>query len=592
MPPPLPLIAAPTPQLDWSRGAIPAAQDFDDIYFSVDGGLEETETVFLKGCGLPERWQDGQDHVIGELGFGSGLNFLTTWQIFERAAPAAQKLEFISIEKFPFTRDMLRKALSHWPQFTQKSDRLIALWPGPVKGLHRIHLTPRITLTLYIDDVETALDQMNGYVDSWFLDGFSPQKNQAMWSGKVMSSIAARSHNKTRLATFTVAGDVRRALIEAGFDVTKHAGFGRKRHRLEVHYPKGPLKPPTPSVNPVIIGGGIAGASLCRSAALQGITPKLIHNDPDMIRAASGNPTALVKPRLDLQDRPESRFFLSSYLYALRAYEDSDSDNNIIHSYGIEQIAKDAPEAARFNKIIDQAPLPHTHLKPHAHGLCFPSALVINPKDVTTQWRQGADHQTASLTNISKANDQWQALDHKGDVIAASNIMIIASGAGVRDIRLPSGEKIAAHLSLRFSRGQLTWAQDKSGAVKTAIAYGGYAVPLGNDILLGATHNRLDGRDDYALRAEDDHHNIALAHNYLNQSIQPLHKDGRVSLRVTTASTLPLIMEIEPGLWVMAGLGSRGFVFAPLLADQLISRLMQKPPSVTPALWTKVSRLK
>jgi len=589
MPPPLPLIAAPMPQLDWSRGAVPAAQDFDDIYFSVDGGPEETQTVFLKGCGLPERWQDGQDHTIGELGFGSGLNFLTTWQMFDRAASASQKLEFISIEKFPFTRDMLRKALSHWPQLAEQSNRLIELWPGPVKGLHHIHLTPRIALTLYIDDVDTALDQMSGYVDSWFLDGFSPQKNKAMWSDKVMSAIAAHSHSKTRLATFTVAGDVRRALSKAGFDVTKQTGFGRKRHRLEVHYPNGPIKPITAAINPVIIGGGIAGASLCRAAALQGLTPKLIESDPDMTRAASANPAALVKPRLDLQDREESRFFLASYLYALRAYESCSDDPNIIYSRGIEQAAKTASEAARFNKILDQAPLPQTHLKPHAKGLFFPSALVINPKAITAQWKQAEDHQTAAIANISKVNGQWQALGHKGDIIAASKVMIIASGAGVRDIRLPNGQTIAAHLSLRFSRGQLTWAQDKSGAIKTPRAYGGYAVPLGGNILLGATHDRLDERDDYALRPEDDQHNIALAHHYLNKSIQPIDKNGRVSLRVTQASTLPLIIEIKPGLWVMTALGSRGFVFAPLLAHSLMTHLNGKAPCLTPKLWAKLS---
>jgi len=71
MPPPLPLTAAPTPDLDWSRDATPVATDFGDIYFSTDGGTAETQTVFLKGCGLPERWQTGTDHIIGELGFAT-----------------------------------------------------------------------------------------------------------------------------------------------------------------------------------------------------------------------------------------------------------------------------------------------------------------------------------------------------------------------------------------------------------------------------------------------------------------------------------------------------------------------------------------
>jgi len=589
MPPPLPLTAAPTPRLDWSRADTPVAEDFDDIYFSTDGGVKETEIVFLKGCGLPERWESGEDHIIGELGFGSGLNLLTSWQAFECHAASTQRLDFISIEKFPFTADMLKTALSHWPQFADKTARLLTLWPGPVKGVHRLHLTPRVTLTLYIEDIDTALHHMSTPVDSWFLDGFSPSKNPAMWTPHIMKRLAALSHAQTQLATFTVAGSVRSALSAASFSVSKETGFGRKRHRLEARFEGGPIKPQSPSIAPLIIGGRIAGASLCRAAKIRNITPTLIQDDPDMALAASGNPAALVKPRLDLQDRPESRFFLASYLYALTAYEDSDDD--IILSRGISQIAKDEKERARFEKITAQKPLPAKHLTAHSDGLHFPSALTLNPKALTALWKSGIESKTNTIARISKVNDLWQAHDADGQIIAAAKTVIIASGAGVRDIKLTSGETIAQHLALRFSRGQLTWAQlnTEKGAINTPTAYGGYAIPIGEDILLGATHDRLDDRDDYELRPEDDDHNLEKARKYLDTPLTQVTKPGRASLRVTTANTLPLTIEIEDGLWVMTGLGSRGFVFAPLLAEQLMSHLMQKAPSVTPELWSKIS---
>lgn len=586
MPPPIPLTAAPTPRLDWSREATPIAEDFGDVYFSTDGGLDEARTVFLKGCGLPMRWADGIDHVIGELGFGSGLNFLTTWQAFEDVAAPQQKLDFISVEKFPFTRDMMRKALSHWPQLAKESARLIALWPGPVKGVHRLHLSPNITLTLYIDDVMAALGQMSALVDSWFLDGFNPSKNPNMWSTEIMRRVSALSHGQTRLATFTVAGEVRSALIESGFSVDKKEGFGRKRHRLEAHIKTGSKPPQKPDVSALVIGGGIAAASLCHAARRKGFPLSFIHNDEDMAFAASANPAALVKPRLDLQDREESRFFLASYLYALRVYEDSCTDDSIIHSRGITQIAKHEAELARFKKIAAQAPLPAQHLTQHPRGLNFPSALTIKPKALISSWIDGAKRRIATVTQIEKDGEIWQARDETGQIIASSKIMIIASGAGLRDIKLPSGETIAAHLSLRFSRGQLTWAR---GRVNASTAYGGYAIPMDDNILLGATHERLDSRDDYALRPEDDLHNLDQVRKYLDPSIQPLARKGRAALRVTTANTLPQVINLQPGLWVMTGLGSRGFVFAPLLAENLVSHLMQKAPSLTPALWGKFS---
>ncbi|MEP6343997.1 MAG: tRNA (5-methylaminomethyl-2-thiouridine)(34)-methyltransferase MnmD [Maricaulaceae bacterium] len=573
MPPPLPLTAAPTPDLDWSRQDTPVATGFDDIYFSTDGGIEETQTVFLKGCDLPTRWENGEDHTIGELGFGSGLNLLVAWQAFEAILKADQHLDFISIEKFPFTTDMLRRALSHWPDLKPFSDRLITLWPGPVKGVHRLNLSPQVSLTLYIDDVGPALDQMSQPVDSWFLDGFSPAKNPAMWSPEIMQKLARLSHSETRLATFTVAGDVRRALTEARFDVEKVEGFGRKRHRLEARFPNGPSKPNPTRLTPLIIGGGIGGASLVKAFAARGHNAKLIHDDPQMQRAASGNPAAMIKPRLDLQDRPESRFFLAAYLHALRAYEDGGK----ILSRGILQFAKDEKEQARFEKILSQAPLPTDHMQAHAKGLNFPKALVIDPVKTVTAWREPAETMTAQVTKLTQIDGMWHALGADGQSLDQSKLMIVASGAGVKTIELEDQGTLADILALRFSRGQLTWA---NGPLEQATAYGGYAVNIDGDILLGATHDRLDGRDPYALRNEDDAHNLTMAKAFLGDGFKLSERKGRASLRVTTANTLPKVVEVAPRLWVMTGLGSRGFVFAPLRAEQIAAHLCGQPVAV------------
>ena len=182
-----------------------------------------------------------------------------------------------------------------------------------------------------------------------------------------------------RLGTFTVAGNVRQALIEAGFEVEKKQGFGRKRHRLEARFPGKPDKE-TPIVTPTIIGAGIAGASLARAFARRGITP-ILHHDPSH-PAASHNPAALVKPRLDLQDRPESRFFLASYLYALSAYQDYTLMEGITH------IPKSNEEIARFEKLNHQAPLPPEHLNFDLQNkaLILGKSLVIPPQDILKDW--------------------------------------------------------------------------------------------------------------------------------------------------------------------------------------------------------------
>jgi len=470
MPAPMPLTQCNPPKLDWSRPGTPAATDFGDIYFSTDGGLEETHAVFLQGCGLPEGWQNSQRYVIGELGFGSGLNFLATWRLWDSTKTPHSCLHFVSIEKFPFNKDQLEKALSAWPELKFYVDQLISVWPGRVKGFHRLHFGD-VTLTLIHDDVD-ALDELDASIDAWFLDGFSPAKNPEMWSTAIMRKLAGLSTAGTRLATFTVAGAVRSALKDAGFETEKKEGFGRKRHRLEAYYP-GISKEVKFDIAPAIVGAGIAGASLVKAFARRGITPLVYHVLNH--EAASHNPAAIIKPRLDLQDRPESRFFLSSYLYALNAYRE------YAVSQGIKHIAKTDAEQVRFLKLIKQAPLPDTHLTMTDNTLFFRRSLTINPKIVLADW----------LNIELLEGNEWH--DH--------SLAILAAGYGIKELLK------AQSTALRYSRGQLTWAKPHDG-LKFPMTYGGYALPLEEGILLGVTHDRVGSFDPFTSIKEHDFKNI------------------------------------------------------------------------------------
>ncbi len=556
---PQPLTLSPSPDLDWSRPTTPAASDFGDIYFSTDGGLNESRTVFLHGCGIPEAWQKTERFVIGELGFGSGLNFLATWQMWDKTKPKNGHLHFVSIEKFPFDKAQLSKALSAWPELSHYSERLIKAWPGRVKGLHRLHFG-EVSLTLIHDDIECALDALNMNANAWFLDGFSPNKNPAMWAPNIMQSIAHLSAPGARLATFTVAGHVRTALANAGFNVERKAGFGRKRHRLEAQL-EGKFKPFHYSTQspPLIIGAGIGGISLARAFLRRGIKPRLIEDPAHIL--ASGNPAALVKPRLDLQDRPESRFFLSSFLYALKRYEGTSL------CQGVTQIAKSEKESIRHQKLCTQAPLPKEHLATGLQqSLELSTSLVIDPQQVRLDLLDQIDIEPLKVTDLD----------------AISSPAFIAVGYGIRQL-IPDWP-------LRFSRGQISWALPNK-TVNSAMSYGGYALPLTAGLLLGATHDRLGkSQDPYVLNSHDDEKNVALLEAMLNVKTRLSNKPSRASIRVTSADTLPVIGKLQDTEhFVLTGLGSRGFVFAPLLAEALISHYYGDPSPIEKAVWQKFS---
>ncbi len=232
-------------KIRWDEKGLPHSTAFDDKYFCQDNGYDESQYIFCGGNQLKERFenlsaQDSNSFVIAETGFGTGLNFLCAWQLFEQCAPTAAKLHYISLDQFPLSADDLIKALNLWPQLQEYSTQLTVQYPNiNIESQHIIFVGGRIKLTLIFDHVLSALAQMRqaSYaVDAWFLDGFGPSKNPEMWSPEVFEQMAALSRAGTTVATFTVAGHVRRGLAQKGFSMTKTKGFGRKHQMLQGIY--------------------------------------------------------------------------------------------------------------------------------------------------------------------------------------------------------------------------------------------------------------------------------------------------------------------------------------------------------------------
>lgn len=209
-------------ELDWRDGTVPVSTRFDDPYFSLQNGLEETRHVFLQGNDLPARFVSG--FHIGELGFGTGLNLLAVWQSWLEAGMQTQ-LRFTSFEAFPMAVADMERAHLAFPDLADLAAQLRAAWTGG--GRMKFD---RLELEVITGDARITLPDWQGSADAWFLDGFSPAKNPELWQSGLMADIARHTNPGGSAATYTAAGFVRRGLAEAGFTVTRTPGFGRKRH--------------------------------------------------------------------------------------------------------------------------------------------------------------------------------------------------------------------------------------------------------------------------------------------------------------------------------------------------------------------------
>ncbi|WP_068084090.1 tRNA (5-methylaminomethyl-2-thiouridine)(34)-methyltransferase MnmD [Polycladidibacter stylochi] len=222
---------ADAPKLEWEEGNVPFSSQFNDTYFSRAGGRDETSYVFLAGNKLTERFLGTEAFVIGELGFGTGLNFFVTLDAWLKTPHEHRcPLTFISYELYPLSAQDMQQALKSWPEFQPYLDDLLTCWP-PKDGWNSYDVQG-VTLKLAVGDANDLLPTCAESVDAWYLDGFNPSQNKALWEHALMEAVFCKTKQGGSFATYTAAGWVRRNLQDVGFTVRRLKGFGRKREML------------------------------------------------------------------------------------------------------------------------------------------------------------------------------------------------------------------------------------------------------------------------------------------------------------------------------------------------------------------------
>lgn len=235
----------------WADDGSPHSPRFNDRYRSRSGAVAQATAVFLAGCGLPQRWRGADDFTVLEIGFGLGINFLTTWAAWEADEQRCARLHFVSIEAYPVAAaDIVRGALAPDdtaaaedsptppPERVQQLARQLAdSWGTPSPGVQHLQFADRrVQLTLAVGAVQPMLEHLTCRADAVYLDGFSPALNPDMWSHATLQALARHCRAGTALATYTVARSVRESLQQLGFRVERQPGLPPKRQRLQAVY--------------------------------------------------------------------------------------------------------------------------------------------------------------------------------------------------------------------------------------------------------------------------------------------------------------------------------------------------------------------
>ena len=607
-----------TAELDWEIVddiEIPISKQFGDVYFSKDNGLLETRHVFLNGNDLTERLSQLHDYqyfCVGETGFGTGLNILTLWQLWQQVRlDNHSHLHVVSVEKFPLNKADLIRALNVWTELKPLAEKLIQQYPLPIAGCHRLSFPEeRFSIDLWLGDAQDIFPTIpkTQTVNAWFLDGFAPSCNPDMWQANVLDHMVRLSDFGTTFASFSVAGIIKRGLKQHGIQISRPRGFGHKREMLKAIWLDtsqtetqsqdsettiaAPPKSETSKQRKIaIIGAGIAGLSSAWAFAQRG-HQVTIYEQNEPLSGASGNPLALLNPKLCPIEQAHEHLMTLSWQHALNFYPQFKAFRPI----QVQQIAlKNADE---LSGLVEQ--YPENVLTANTTLECFPEtefpsltlhqAGAVSPHQLRDEILQHANIRIEKV-KISRleSTDSQVTLWQDQQIIAITDHAIVCCAK-------QSAELFENYPVLKPIRGQVSWVENSQRplALDQAYSYGGYCMQLDTaQLILGASF--YPNRDDAEVLTEDHVHNYELIHNVFPKYAQGLPSvdtwQGRASMRAQSLDYLPLVGKIQNfgQIYTFAGLGSKGFLFAPLCSEILAALILGELCPVPQSLLDKLN---
>lgn len=569
--------------VEWNDSNDPVSSLFGDVYYSRDNGLEESRHVYLQGNELPQRWlqQRGGRFCITETGFGTGLNFLLTWQAWRELPPPRPSLHYVAIEKFPLSIDDMARALAAWPALQPLAQALLSHYPGLLPGQHRLLLEQGgITLDLWWEDVVDALADLSasgqGMVDAWYLDGFAPSRNVDMWRADILQAVSRLSRPQASFATFTAAGQVRRDLAAAGFSVSRVPGYGRKRECLRGRLEKPPALLPEPKQKlketpwdlahtssnlperVLVLGGGLAGCTVAAALARRGIASTVLEQG-QLANAGSGNDQGVLYTRLSRRHSPLTDFALQSFRFATRYYRALFNSGQLTQGLdgalcGSFHQCDDIEEMAIIGKALAHLPELAQVLDRDAArnmlGIAQPSAGYWFPgsgwlRPVSVCRAVTADSLITVIQNCGElaleySVGEWRAIVG-GTVLATAPCAVVATG-----VRSAALEPLA-WLPLQIIRGQTTDLPTgpEFAELRAALCHEGYIAPARDGRhCIGATFKLRD--DDTAISVQEHRDNLEKlaiavpAWRSALATLDPTRLGGRVGFRCASPDYLPL----------------------------------------------------
>lgn len=195
----------------------------DETYHSIHGALQESKHVFIAAGLIPLIANSAQLNIL-EIGFGSGLNALLTYQI---ALENNLLINYTGIEKFPIPLSIVSGI--NYGELLSLQNEFNHLHEAEFE--QNTAISNHFSLVKHQQDIAT-ITVPNDTFHLVYFDAFSPEKQPELWTTEVFQKMYDAMKEDGILVTYCAKGQVRRNLEAVGFRMERIPGPPGKREML------------------------------------------------------------------------------------------------------------------------------------------------------------------------------------------------------------------------------------------------------------------------------------------------------------------------------------------------------------------------
>ncbi|MBP6008024.1 MAG: FAD-dependent 5-carboxymethylaminomethyl-2-thiouridine(34) oxidoreductase MnmC [Rhodoferax sp.] len=583
---------------------------------------------------MGQLWQGQIVWRILDTDFGSGKQFIERWLAWQRDPDRPRMLHYVALCETACSVADLKTLGQSKTEFLELTSTLAGLWWGLLPGFHRLSLDQgRVLLTMCVGPILPMLKAQQFEADELVFHPPATHDSDLPWLLKALARCCRRGtvvhREPVPLADKLASNEaLTQALADTGFHLACDSNpelpfqptdqmwrfdppWQIKRSRQTA--PSAPI----PAGQCVVIGAGLAGASVAAALARRGWQVQVIDQADAPAFGASGLPVGLVVPHVSRDDcllsrlsRSGARLMLQQASEMLLKGKDWGPSGVLERQIdGVPQLPPQWPDTGlTWSQEMPHAPMsnPSGSVGP---GLWHPYGAWIKPTELVKAWLAlpGITFQGgAKVASLHQRVGGWDLLDVTGECVTHAHQVVLANASGAFELLSELTQKAKTIQGLQPNllktqemRGLLSWSDDASADQTTeghgfpALPVNGYgslipAIPLGRGSawFMGSSYQDAIEPE----RSDTDNHAINLAHlrkllpdlaTRLSLAFQSGQVKAWKGVRCVTVDRLPVVGPLQvngqAGLWLCAGMGSRGLSFSALCAELLAARMGGEP---------------